>query len=81
MVRKCLCTNLYVAVVGFPRTLKQAEGFWKVQSIDLALNLNVPFSVIIDRVKGRWVHLPSGRVYNNDFNTPKVPVSLDEGVR
>lgn len=59
--------------IGFPRTVNQAENLQKVQSIDLAVNLCVPFDVIINRVKGRWVHLPSGRVYNNEFNAPKVP--------
>ncbi|OWR47118.1 GTP:AMP phosphotransferase AK3, mitochondrial [Danaus plexippus] len=57
---------------GFPRTISQAEALWKVQPVDVVLNLNVPFDVIIDRVKNRWVHLPSGRVYNIGFNTPKV---------
>lgn len=27
---------------------------------------------IVNRVKGRWVHIPSGRVYNETFNRPKV---------
>lgn len=58
---------------GFPRTKAQAEQLWKLQPVDFAINLNVPFDVIIDRVKGRWVHLASGRVYNIDFNAPKVP--------
>lgn len=57
---------------GFPRTLAQAHSLWKVQPVDIVLNLVVPFDVIIDRVKNRWVHLPSGRVYNIGFNTPKV---------
>lgn len=57
---------------GFPRTVGQAEALWKVQPVDVVLNLDVPFDVIIDRVKSRWVHLPSGRVYNIGFNTPKV---------
>ncbi|XP_066248919.1 GTP:AMP phosphotransferase AK3, mitochondrial [Euwallacea similis] len=57
---------------GFPRTLAQAKALWELHNLDVALNLNVPFSVIIDRVKGRWVHLPSGRVYNEGFNSPKV---------
>jgi len=26
----------------------------------------------VNRVKGRWVHIPSGRVYNETFNKPKV---------
>lgn len=57
---------------GFPRTVGQADALWKVQPVDVVLNLVVPFEVIIDRVKNRWVHLPSGRVYNIGFNTPKV---------
>lgn len=57
---------------GFPRTVNQAEALWKVQPVDVVLNLVVPFEVIIDRVKSRWVHLPSGRVYNIGFNSPKV---------
>lgn len=57
---------------GFPRTVGQANALWSVQPVDVVLNLVVPFEVIIDRVKNRWVHLPSGRVYNIGFNTPKV---------
>lgn len=57
---------------GFPRTLSQAEDLHKHEKMDLIINLNVPFDVIIDRVKNRWLHLPSGRVYNIDFNAPKV---------
>ncbi|CAH1173987.1 unnamed protein product [Phaedon cochleariae] len=58
---------------GFPRTVSQAEALWKVEKLDLAINLVVPFQVIINRVKDRWIHLPSGRVYNVGFNAPKVP--------
>lgn len=57
---------------GFPRTVDQANALWKEQPVDVVLNLVVPFEVITDRVKNRWVHLPSGRVYNIGFNTPKV---------
>lgn len=62
--------------IGFPRTLAQAEALWNVEKMDLALNLVVPFQIIIERVKGRWIHLPSGRVYNEGFNSPKVLVSF-----
>ncbi|XP_044765027.1 GTP:AMP phosphotransferase AK3, mitochondrial [Coccinella septempunctata] len=58
---------------GFPRTVSQAESLWRVQKLDVVLNLVVPYNIIVDRVKGRWIHLPSGRVYNTDFNAPKVP--------
>nr|XP_022900767.1 GTP:AMP phosphotransferase AK3, mitochondrial [Onthophagus taurus] len=58
---------------GFPRTLSQAKDLWDKQQLDIVINLNVPFDVIVERVKGRWIHLPSGRVYNIDFNAPKIP--------
>ncbi|XP_033220227.1 GTP:AMP phosphotransferase AK3, mitochondrial isoform X1 [Belonocnema kinseyi] len=58
---------------GFPRTLEQAEKLQKVHPVSLVLNLIVPHSVILERVKSRWIHLPSGRVYNIGFNDPKVP--------
>lgn len=61
---------------GFPRTISQAESLWKEEKLDLVINLIVPFEVIIERVKGRWIHLPSGRVYNIGFNSPKVPVNI-----
>ena len=31
--------------------------------------------ITVHRVAGRLTHLPSGRVYNLDFNPPKNPVS------
>ncbi|CAH1365212.1 hypothetical protein MTP99_001508 [Tenebrio molitor] len=58
---------------GFPRTVTQAKNLWSVEKMDVVLNLVVPFDVIVERIKGRWIHLPSGRVYNTDFNVPKVP--------
>ncbi|CAK9799333.1 GTP:AMP phosphotransferase AK3, mitochondrial [Anthophora quadrimaculata] len=58
---------------GFPRTLTQAEKLQKEHPVNLVLYLNVPEKVILDRVKNRWVHMPSGRVYNVGFNSPKVP--------
>lgn len=57
---------------GFPRTIAQAEYLWSFQPVECVINLRVPHDVIIERVKHRWVHLSSGRVYNLDFNRPKV---------
>ncbi|XP_011699354.1 PREDICTED: GTP:AMP phosphotransferase AK3, mitochondrial [Wasmannia auropunctata] len=58
---------------GFPRTLAQAKRLQELHPVNLVLNLVVPTAVILDRVKSRWVHLPSGRVYNIGFNDPRVP--------
>lgn len=57
---------------GFPRTIAQAEYLWKFQPMESVIKLNVPHDVIVDRLSKRWVHIPSGRVYNLDFNQPKV---------
>ncbi|KAF9013868.1 adenylate kinase-domain-containing protein [Cyathus striatus] len=62
---------------GFPRTLGQGQlldAHLKKQSMPLTLvvNLDVPDQVILGRISDRWVHLPSGRVYNISYNRPKV---------
>lgn len=57
---------------GFPRTATQAKALQKDEPVNLALNLDVPAAVIMDRIKGRWIHTPSGRIYHTDFNPPKV---------
>ncbi|KAJ6648454.1 GTP:AMP phosphotransferase AK3, mitochondrial [Pseudolycoriella hygida] len=63
---------------GFPRTIEQANKLGDVQTINSVMNLVVPHDVIIDRVKNRWIHLSSGRVYNIGFNSPKIPFKDDE---
>jgi adenylate kinase family enzyme len=40
--------------------------------LTLVVNLDVPDQVILSRISDRWVHLPSGRVYNMSYNRPKV---------
>jgi nucleoside-triphosphate--adenylate kinase len=40
--------------------------------LTLVVNLNVPDQVILNRISDRWVHLPSGRVYNSSYNPPRV---------
>ncbi|MCL4123170.1 UNVERIFIED_CONTAM: hypothetical protein GTU68_016569, partial [Idotea baltica] len=57
---------------GFPRTLSQAQMLSEHTKMDLVLSLDVPSQVIIDRIKDRWIHEPSGRVYNTLFNPPKT---------
>lgn len=57
---------------GFPRTVPQAEALSEHIELDTVINLNVPSSTIIDRIKGRWVHVSSGRVYHEEYNPPSV---------
>ncbi|KAI1132684.1 P-loop containing nucleoside triphosphate hydrolase protein [Nemania abortiva] len=58
---------------GFPRTAVQAERLDDIVPINWVVSLQTPFDVILKRISSRWVHEPSGRVYNTSFNAPKVP--------
>ena len=42
------------------------------------MNIDVPDEVILNRISDRWIHLPSGRVYNLSYNRPKVDGFDDE---
>lgn len=57
---------------GFPRTAGQAAQLDALVPVNLVVHLDTPASIIIDRIANRWVHAPSGRVYNTTFNPPKV---------
>ena len=63
---------------GFPRTQTQAGALQAETPVNVVVYLNVPFQTIIDRVKDRWVHPGSGRIYNTIFNPPKVEGKDDE---
>jgi adenylate kinase len=58
---------------GFPRTIPQAEAMKRSGvPIEHVVELVVDDNVIIDRMSGRRVHLPSGRSYHLKFNPPKA---------
>lgn len=57
---------------GFPRTAVQMEELEKMVPVNMAVHLHTPTDVILQRISNRWVHPPSGRVYNTGFNAPKV---------
>ncbi|MDM0103764.1 adenylate kinase [Variovorax sp. J22R24] len=58
---------------GFPRTIPQAEAMRAAGvKLDYVLEIDVPFSDIIERMSGRRSHPASGRIYHVKFNPPKV---------
>jgi adenylate kinase len=56
---------------GFPRTMPQAQALDAAVTIDKVVDLQVPFSLIEERITGRRMS-PSGHVYHLEYNPPKV---------
>jgi len=66
---------------GFPRTLEQAKKLDKMlattgDSVNLVMALELPDSVLEERICGRWIHKKSGASYHVMF---KPPASMEKG--
>ena len=61
---------------GFPRTLPQARALDKMlaeegAAVTKVIELEVPDSVLEERITGRWIHKSSGRSYHVKYAPPK----------
>lgn len=70
------CAKGYV-LDGFPRTIPQAESLTEAlkgmnESIDYAVNVDVPDENIVNRMGGRRACVACGATYHVQFNAPKT---------
>ena len=68
---------------GFPRTKLQAESLDKMlaldgNKVDMALNIDVPFEEIVERIANRRSCRGCNSIYNIVFNPPKQEGICDE---
>jgi len=57
---------------GFPRNIPQAKAISAARiPIDCVIEIHVEDDCIIERMRGRLVHMPSGRIYHTQYNPPK----------
>jgi len=57
---------------GFPRTIAQAQELAKISGTDLVINLDVPDTVIIERLASRLTCRSCGAIYNKRFLKPRI---------
>ena len=58
---------------GFPRTVEQAKALRAAGvDLDVVLELYAPEAEIVERLTGRRIHAPSGRIYHVTRHPPRV---------
>jgi adenylate kinase len=80
MLKKRLASEVSKGFIleGYPRTVGQAHELDKITELDAVVNLDVPDSVIVDRLSARLQCRTCGAIYNEKTMKPKVPGKCDK---
>jgi len=80
ILKKRLASELLKGFIleGYPRTVGQAKELEKITKVDTVVNLNVPDSVIVDRLSARLQCKTCGTIYNEKTLKPRIPGKCDK---
>ena len=72
VIKKVKVPNTHGYLIdGFPRNIVQADSLkHEYIIVNYVVQISMPDTVIIERLSGRMVHLPSGRTYHKIYNPP-----------
>ncbi|MEE9410690.1 MAG: adenylate kinase [Candidatus Heimdallarchaeota archaeon] len=56
---------------GYPRNLAQANELAKITEIDLVINIDVDYSLLVKRITGRRTCKECGAIFHNEFSPPE----------
>jgi adenylate kinase len=63
---------------GFPRTLQQAEKLSASEDVDIVMNIDVSFDLLVERLTGCRSCPKCGSVYHIKYNPPKSDGTCDK---
>ncbi len=56
---------------GYPRNLAQANELAKITEIELVINIDVDYSLLVKRITGRRTCKECGAIFHNEFSPPE----------
>jgi len=63
---------------GYPRNLAQAHQLEKITDVNLVINIDVDYKVLVERITGRRTCKKCGAIYHIKYNPPKEDSICDK---